>query len=294
MVLVLASLEHMSYFLYILFLASQYLLSILGTNLIFGRGKILYFTHTGTAIFASYGLFITVSATGSYLLGSVVAIVLTSILLLVIAFLALRLDEDAFGIFSLALHFILLAIVLNWTSFTHGGFGITKIPLAGIFPSKFALVITCIFITVLWTYVIHRIDRSSVGRSLAALSENRSHAEALGIDRKKVYCLIFLLEGFGTFLANFFYFQYVGILHPNDFSFHTIVFILMIVVAGKPGSVLGAAVATFFLVFLKEGLRFLPLPLGVLGPVRLVLFGMILIVALYLRRNELFPRMRRV
>ena len=68
----------------------------------------------------------------------------------------------------------------------------------------------------------------------------------------------------------------------------------MAVVAGKPGSVLGVTFSTVLLVLLKEGLRFLPLPTAVLGPVRLLLFGIILLVAVYVRRDTLFPQQRTV
>ncbi len=282
------------YLLFLLFLASQYLLSVYGTNLLFGRGKILYFGHVGFSIFATYALFLTVHYTGSYVYGISVSIIAASLLAILMAFLALRLDEDSFGILSIAIHLIILAGIVNWASFTRGAMGIPRIPLAGIFPSQLSLLLSGITCALLWTFFLYQLDHSSLGRGLAAFSENKAHAEALGINRCRLYIWAFLIEGIGTVLGNFFYFQYAGIVHPNDFSFSSLVFILMIVVAGKPGSVLGCALATFLLTFLKEGIRFLPIPLGMLGPVRLVFFGLILIVAVYVRRNELFPKERSV
>lgn len=68
----------------------------------------------------------------------------------------------------------------------------------------------------------------------------------------------------------------------------------MIVVAGKPGSVLGVTLSTILLVLLRESLRFLPLDPTMIGPVRLLLFGLILFAAVWVRRDSLFPQQRTV
>ncbi len=68
----------------------------------------------------------------------------------------------------------------------------------------------------------------------------------------------------------------------------------MIIVAGKPGSVLGVTLSTILLILLKEGLRFVSLAPSILGPVRLILFGMILLAVVYWRRDTLFPKQRSI
>jgi ABC-type branched-subunit amino acid transport system permease subunit len=90
------------------------------------------------------------------------------------------------------------------------------------------------------------------------------------------------------------YLQLTGILHPSDYMFPTLVFAMTCVVAGGPGSVVGVTIATALLVTLREGIRFLPLPVGLVGPLRLFLFGTILLTAIYLRRKKLFPLRRTV
>jgi len=88
--------------------------------------------------------------------------------------------------------------------------------------------------------------------------------------------------------------QYIRLLHPNDYLFPALIFYVTCVVAGKPGSVIGVTLATTLLVLLKEALRFVPLSASVLGPLRLILFGMILFGVVYWRRDSLFPEQRRV
>ena len=72
------------------------------------------------------------------------------------------------------------------------------------------------------------------------------------------------------------------------------IFFATIVIAGGPGSMRGAIIATFGLTILREGIRFINLPYDLIGPVRLLLFGVILFMAVYLRRDTLFPPERRI
>ena len=48
------------------------------------------------------------------------------------------------------------------------------------------------------------------------------------------------------------------------------------------------------IIFLREALRFLPLPPGAIGPVRLILFAAILYGAVWWRRDTLFPQPRNI
>ena len=80
----------------------------------------------------------------------------------------------------------------------------------------------------------------------------------------------------------------------DAFGYSALVFVVMIVVAGKPGSVIGVTISTFLLIVLQEALRFVPLASSVLGPMRLILFGLILFIAVYIRRDTLFPKEREI
>ena len=284
----------MNYFLHILTMTAIYLPSVLGYNLVLGRGKILHFGSTGVTLVTAYAIFLTQRAFGSYVPALFVGLFVVLLISAFFAWLALCLDGDALGILTIAVHLSLLAIVFNWSSLTRGALGITQIPrMSGLSTlPAFALVSTVI--AVLFFIFMLRIDRSFIGRSLSALAENQAHAQSLGVSRSRTYLLTFLLAGSGAFFSNILYPQYIGILHPNDFGFPDLIFYVMCVTAGGPGSVFGVTLSTILLIVLKEGLRFIPLPYGLIGPIRLMLFGMILISAVWYRRKELFPVQRTV
>lgn len=284
----------MAYLLHFLTTIAILLPTVLGYNLLFGRGKILHFGPTGLSLVIAYAIFVTQRATGNYvpalLLGLIAALLFSAFF----AWLALRLEGDALGILTIAVHLALLAVVLNWSSVTRGALGIPHIPRMAWIQSPESFAIASVSVAAAWIWMMMRIDRSRLGRSLTALAENRFHAESLGISRMSTYLAAFFVAGIGSFVSSVLYPQYIGLLHPNDYQFRFLVTYIMYVVAGGPGSVLGVTLATVLLTVLQEGLRFVPLPYGLIGPVRLILFGLILIVAVYARRRELFPMARSV
>jgi branched-chain amino acid transport system permease protein len=270
------------------------LMASLGYNVVFGKGKILHFGPIAVSVMATYGLAITLAQGGGWLVGLSIAFILSMAVSALFAWLSFRMEPDGLGILTIAVHFGFIAVVLNWSSLTRGALGIPRIPRMPFLQSPVQFAIAVVIITVLWIAFLLWIDRGSLGRRLTALSENEWHAQAIGINRKRVHMLAFLIAGVGAWLSNIFYIQYVGLAHPNDLAFPFAIFYIVCVVAGKPGSVLGVTLATTLLTLLKEGLRFVPLPLGMLGPVRLILFGVILLAVVWFRRKDLFPMARTV
>ena len=284
----------MGFFWHVLFLIGNWYPTILSYNLIFGKGKLLYFGPGGMVLIVGYSMVITLMATGSFFFAFVVALLFSVLTALFFSWLSLRLEADGFGIISIAVHLAILSVVLNWQSMTRGALGIPSIPKVPIFQNHAHFVIITMVVGILWALIILRIERSAFGRQLEALAEHEWHAKSLGINRVRVNTLAFLINGLGTTIVSFFWVQYLGLLHPNDYLFPLLVFYVMAIVAGGPGSVLGVTISVTLLTILKEALRFVPLDPAVLGPIRLILFGIILFIAVYIRRDTLFPKQRSI
>lgn len=284
----------MDFLLHLLATISMTLFAVLGYNLIFGRTKILFFGQLALSLMASYGIFLTLRATGSYPLAIVVGAIAVSLLALLFAWLSLRLESDAFGVMSIAVHLITLNVILNWSSLTRGALGVPSIPRMSGLDTPLAFAIVTFFTAALWMLCLWMLDRGTIGRRLRALAEQPQQAQATGISRTQLHVIIFLLAGMGSLLTNIFYPQYIHLLHPSDFAFIFVPVFVMYVVAGKPGSVPGVILATVLLVLLREGMRFLPLPPSSLGALRHIFFGLILWLAVWFRRDTLFPKPRSV
>ncbi|MBI2117289.1 branched-chain amino acid ABC transporter permease [Candidatus Peregrinibacteria bacterium] len=284
----------MSFFLHLITITAMSLPSILGFNLVFGKGKIFHFGPIGVSLVSAYATFLTLGYTESYPLAIGAGLMGALLAALLLNWLALQLEPDGLAIMSIAVHLAVLAVVLNGTELTRGALGIPRIPRITAIETPVAFAIAAITVAVLWIAFLSLLHRSSFGRKLAALAEHPWHAAALGINRARIHGAAFLLSAIGATLTSLLYPQYLHLLHPNDYAFSSLIFLVMIIVAGRPGSVRGVVLSATFLTFLKEALRFLPLPLGLLGPLRLLLFGMILLIAVWLRRDSLFPKQRTI
>lgn len=285
----------MDFILHIIIIACLTLFPLLGYNIVFGKGKILHFGQEAQSLIAVYTIWVlVVQFQQPFVVALFASIVLTALISLLLAQLSFRLEPDGFGVMSIALHLAILSIILNWQSVTRGALGIPRIP-RGILPVSlegYALVV--VLSAIAWYFFLRLVERGSFGRNLAALSEHEWHAESLGIPRKRVHTIAFLLAGAGSMISSVLFPPYLFFLSPLDYNFQHMIFFVMCVVAGGPGSLRGVTLAIFLITFLREGLRFMGLPSNILGPVQILSFGLILFIAVCVRRDTLFPKQRTV
>lgn len=284
----------MSFFLHIFSVVAYSLPAVMGYTFVFGRGRILHFGPIGVSLVAAYGTFLTLGATESWLLSLLVCMVMAMAFSLLFAWLSFRLDADGLGIMSIAVHLMIFTVVINWTSLTRGALGIPRIPRLPFMETPLAFASVIGVVCLAWIMFFLWLDRTPLARKVSALAEGEWYAKSMGIDRIKTHLLAFLILGFALASNNFFYAQYYRLLHPSDYHFSTFITLLMFVVAGKPGSIRGGIIATILLTLLKEGIRFIPLSASILGPMRLLLFGIILLAAVWYRRDSLFPKKRTI
>lgn len=282
----------MAFIWHLVIIIGTWLPGALTYTMIFGKGKILHFGPIGVSLVTSYATFLTLGATGSYPLALLVGLTCAMAISAIFAWLSLRLEPDGLGIMSIAVHLSILSVVLNWSSLTRGALGIPRLPRVPFPASQEGFALVMIMMCIVWVLGMWLLDRSSYGRQLAALAEHEWHSAALGVSRARVHFLAFMIGALGALFGTLPYHHYIGLLHPNDYQFPGLIFFVMLVVAGKPGSVLGVTLSTILLVLLKELLRFVPLPPDILGPMRLILFGVILFVAVWYRKDTLFPKQR--
>ncbi len=284
----------MGFLLHIITIAATSIPNILGYNLVFGKGKLFHFGPMAVSLAAAYPTFVVLNMTGSYLLGILAGFVFTMIVCAFLAWAAQRMEPDGFGVLTIALHLSLLAVVLNWREVTRGALGIPRIPRMPFLETPVAFTIAAVTVALLWVLCMWVLGRGAFGRRLAALGEHPWHAQAMGAQQARTHLIAFLISGVGALLTNILFTQYIAILHPTDFSFTFFIFMLVAIVTGKPGSVWGVTGSVVLFTFIREGIRFVPLSPGLVGPLRLIIFGVILLVAVWWRRDSLFPPQRSI
>jgi branched-chain amino acid transport system permease protein len=227
-----------------------------------------------------------------------VSVLLSGLFAVLLGGIALRLSNDYFAIGTLAFSSVVTALLINCKSVTNGVLGIPGIPRPELFGIDFyqnsnflALIFTFALATQAALYLVYA---SPLGRSLRAVAEHERAVATLGRDSRLIRNIAFFISSSLAGLAGSFFAYYLNYIDPSSFALGEMVFVLTIVIVGKPGSFWGAIGATIFLVLLPEPLRFVEINSAYLGPMRQLLHATILFGVVWWNRNRLFPQHRQV
>ena len=186
---------------------------------------------------------------------------------------SLRLRGDYLAIVTLGFGEIIRVLILNIDAIG-GARGYTGIPNLAAFG-------WVSFMAILTVIVVHRLIRSSFGRTLIAVREDEIAAEAMGVDTTRVKVLAFVVSSTFAGMAGGLFAFYNMYLHTNSFTFiKSIEFIIMVVIGGL-GSNLGAVVGAITYTVLIEVLR-------ISAQYRMVAFALLLILIMIFRPQGLF------
>jgi branched-chain amino acid transport system permease protein len=136
---------------------------------------------------------------------------------LVIGYLTLRLRGTFFSIATLALSVVLQTMIINW-EYVGGSRGISVIRPAG---PPFGSYVTFLFtvmvaLAVLAVLTARFIERSRIGRGLAALRDNEEAAECMGVPTLRLKLFATTVSGFLLGVAGAPFPYYVTFVEPNS------------------------------------------------------------------------------
>ena len=156
--------------------------------------------------------------------------------------------------------------------------------------------------TLLVIFVSHRLENSRIGRAWMAIREDEVAAEAMGINTRNIKLLAFAMGATFGGLSGGLFAGFQGFISPESFGLMESVMILCMVVLGGMGNIGGVVLGGVLLVLLPEALR------NGAGPVqqwlfgkmlvdpeslRMLLFGLALIVVMLVRPAGLWPSTQR-
>jgi branched-chain amino acid transport system permease protein len=287
------------YVIHLAILVGIYLILAQGLNITFGLGRLFNLAHVASFAVGAYTTALLSVEVGSGFFWCILtSMLLSGLLAVLLGGIALRLTQDYFAIGTLAFSSVVASLLINWKSLTRGVLGIPGIPRPEILGIDFYD--NSNFLILLWLFAIllhamfYTLHRSSFGRALRAQAEYNDAARALGRDTGLVRNMSFFVSSATAGLAGSFFAYYLNYIDPSSFSLSEMVFVLTIVVVGRPGSLWGASLATVFLVLLPEPLRFIEINSAYLGPARQLLQAVILCTVVYVNRRSLFPPQREV
>lgn len=289
----------MDYLIHLGILICIYIILAQSFNLSFGVGRLFNLAHISVYAIGAYTTALLATEAGTGFLACIfTSMLLAGLFALLIGGIALKLTQDYFAIGTLAFSSVVTALLVNWKSLTRGVLGIPGIPHPVLNGFEFAenrdflklmIVLVIISQSILWV-----LFRGSYSRSLRAQAESEHAALSLGRNTRRVRTWSFFIASCFAGMAGAMYAYYMSYIDPSSFSLAEMIFVLTIVVVGKPGSFWGVIFSSTFLVLLPESLRFVELSPSILGPMRQMLYALILFSVVYWNRARLFPLERTI
>lgn len=205
-----------------------------------------------------------------------------------------RLKGDYFALGTLGFSFVAYAIFLNWIEVTRGPLGIPGIRR----PNMFGWVVKTnvdylwfvIIVAVLVVGFLYLLTRSRYGTLLQAVRDDAVGLSVLGKHVFRLKYQAMMISAFIAGIAGSLYAHYISFIDPSTFYLSDIVIVVTMVIVGGLASLRGSVLAAVIIIALPEMLRFVDLPPSMIGPVRQMMYAVLLIGILLFRPRGLFGK----
>lgn len=288
----------MNYALHLLVYLGIYVIVALSLNLVVGYCGLLSLSHAAYYAVGAYTCSLAMLKMGwSFLPAAMLGVVMAMVLSLAVSLPAWRFKGDFFVMVSLAVQAVLFSLFVNWAdadapvgtlrNLTNGLLGLQSIPRPVLFgfkldglPGMAALSLT---IAALCTLVSWLLVSSPWGRMLKCMRDDELAARGLGKNVRLAKIQAFAIACGMAALAGAIYASYVGYFEPGSGALDQSVLMLCIVVVGGAGNFRGPLVGAVVLLAIPELLRFAHLSDAVAANLRLLLYGVLLMLLMHFR-----------
>lgn len=286
-VIILPFLIRSEYYMHILVLALMYIMLTQGLNLLVGYvGQLSLGHHTFMALGAYSSALLSLKLGIPVLLSMLIGAFLAALFGYLLSKLTFRVRGSYFVILTTAFSEITRLILNNATEVTGGPMGIRNIPslnLFGyVFKSKTSYFYFGVVLAAIAIYICERIVNSKTGRAFAALREEESLANSVGISYSRFAMVAVVVGAFFAGIAGGYYAHYTNFISPDLISFNNTVTILLMVVIGGKGTIFGPVLGSVIFSFVPELLR-------AVDNYRLPIYGIILMLAVLFMPHGIAP-----
>lgn len=284
----------MEYLLHIGIMLCIYVILVLSTNLTVGMANLLTLCQAAFYGIGAYiGAFFLMQFNLPFVVIALIVMLATGLTSLLISFASVKLKGDYFILGTLGFQMIVYTILYNWISVTRGPYGIPGIPsikllgiwsLDGIYAYFFLALIVAVLVCLLFSFL----QRSSFGRVLKVIRSDGQPAKVLRRKSTRLKVWAFFISAAFAGVAGLIYASYVSYIDPTSFTLDESIFIITALFIGGIGSrVWGPIAGAAVVVILPELLRFVGLPEAVAANLRQVIYGLVLIVLMFVRPQGL-------
>jgi branched-chain amino acid transport system permease protein len=285
------------YFIHIVILTGMYMVFALSYDLVVGHVGALSLAHPAFFGVGAYtGALLAVNFDIPPLVAFLMGSLFGALLAVIIGIPSFRLGGHSFAIGTLGFALTVELIVRNWINVTRGPMGIPGIPkptfsLPGIVAWRANSLVDfyylMVVLVVLGIIVYKLVTTSRVGRAFRAVREDEILASTAGINPQQYKMLAFIIGAAIAGTLGVFYAYWFSIVSPELLGLSGTIILLTIVFLGGRGSLRGIVVTAFLVTALPEFLRVVP-------ELRLVLYGIVLLLGIIYFPDGLEGMLRRV
>ena len=294
-------LSHNPYLTHIGALCAISVIMALGLNIALGFAGLL---DIGFAVYYGAGAYMSAQLAihfgVSFWLGLILGGLTAAFFGFIVAWPALRVHDHYLGLVTLGYGLMMNLLARNLAFLTNGTDGVINIPPPVIGTHAFTeplslgpltlpfqanfyyLAVTLALIT---AFVSYRLRQSALGRAWDAIREDEIAARCAGVDARGVKVLAFSTGAFFGGIGGAIYAHMIGFIGPENFTFLESITILVMVVMGGAGNIAGVTIGAIILVVLPERFR-------EFEHLRLLFFGIALVLLMINRPEGIFPRTR--
>jgi len=282
-----------NYVLTVLQNAMFYMLLALGLNIIVGYCGMCDLGYAAKFAIGAYTTGILIkSFNWNFWLTLPVSAVVSAIAAIIIGAPTLKLRSDYLAIVTLGFAEIVRITARN-LEITGSATGLNAISR----PTLFGLHLTQIthwyyvflLLVVLFIFVSNRIRNSRFGRALTYIREDEDAAQAMGVNTTLYKLYAYMIGAVLGGITGSFYAVRMAAISPGSFDFTQSANIMLAVILGGMGKIPGVIAGAAFFAIFPEIFRDVP----VIGDMRMLFFGLLLIIVMITRPQGLWPERRK-
>lgn len=285
----------MDYLLHIGILIAIYGILAISLNLLVGYTGMLSLAHAAFFGIGAYTTAILTTQFGlNFFVALMISVVFAALIGALVSLILRRIRGDYFALATLGINIIVFSILLGWQSFTNGPLGITGISAPSILgltmDTKLSFFILSLVLVVTVYLFSRNLTRATFGKILQAIRDDELSARTKGFKTDCYRFLVFVISAGLAAIAGGLYASYISFIEPATFDILASIFILAAIILGGlarlPGSILGAA----SFIILQEALRFVGFSDATVGHMRLLVFGLLLVLVMRFKPYGLIGR----
>lgn len=285
----------MNYLLHVSVMLEIYILLALSANQKVGLSGLLSLAQAVFYGIGAYTAAITITKFGfSYWLVLPTAMLTCVIVALLFSFIAGKVRELYFSLATLALQIIFFSVVYNWIPVTNGSYGISGISNPEIFglkintPGSFALFggVWVLVVILFYKWFL----KTPISRMIQATRDDQIAVLSLGKNPNYYKRISIILSAIVAGIAGTLYATYATYIDPSSFTLDESILILSIVLIGGAGRIIGPVTGAVVYILLPELLKFVQMPDSIAANMRMILFGLLLVLIVRFKSKGIFGK----